>query len=298
MLPSACGSPQAPPAIADPGPDFTAALLNDMHVNAENGSADGFAAALRSVTDRPDPPQLAITGGDLAMDILAKTEEEADAQYDLFEAQLEGFGLPVHHAMGNHDLLGVEEASGLDPTHPKYGKQYFRDRFGNGSTYQSFDWEGWHFVILDSLGIRERGYIGHVDAEQIEWLDDDLATAAKPTVVVTHVPLLSNFIEMMRGTAEGIPQGVSVTNVHEVVPVLEKHPVKLVLTGHLHINESFRYRGIEYATVGAVSGNWWRGARDGFEEGWALLEFRGEEVSWRYVDYGWEVEQQLETAVS
>ena len=26
-------------------------------------------------------------------------------------------------------------------------------------------------------------------------------------------------------------------------------------------------------------------------EGYAVLEFRGDEVSWRYVDYGWEVEE-------
>jgi hypothetical protein len=64
--------------------------------------------------------------------------------------------------------------------------------------------------------------------------------------------------------------------------------VKLVLAGHLHVNETFVYKGIEYSTVGAVSGNWWKGARDGFEEGYGRLEFRGDQVSWEYVDYGWD----------
>jgi hypothetical protein len=49
---------------------------------------------------------------------------------------------------------------------------------------------------------------------------------------------------------------------------------------------------------GAVSGNRWRGARDGFEEGWALLELRGDEVSWRYMDCGWEVEEEAAAAAS
>ncbi|MEE2776343.1 MAG: metallophosphoesterase [Acidobacteriota bacterium] len=297
LAPLGC-APRPAPTPVDPGTDFVAALLTDMHVDANNDSAPGFAQALRKMMDRPQQPEMLITGGDLAMDILATSEEEADAQYALFEDQLSAIDIPVHHTMGNHDMLGVFPDSGVDPADPKYGKQYFRDRFGNGSTYQSFDWEGWHFVILDSLGIRDRAYIGHIDAEQLAWLDDDLAASGKPTVVTTHVPLVSNYIEMQRGTEEGIPGGISVTNVHEVVPILEKHPVKLVLTGHLHINESFRYNGIEYATVGAVSGNWWKGARNGFEEGFALLEFRGQDVSWRYVDYGWEVEEETLTEAS
>ena len=43
-----------------------------------------------------------------------------------------------------------------------------------------------------------------------------------------------------------------------------------------------------FANVGAVSGNWWNGLRDGFEEGYVMLEFRGDQVDWRYVDYGWQ----------
>jgi hypothetical protein len=93
---------------------------------------------------------------------------------------------------------------------------------------------------------------------------------------------------MRLGTEEPIPPGLSIVNAHEVAPILERSNVKLVLAGHLHINETFLYKGIEYSTVGAVSGNWWKGARDGFEEGYARLEFRGEQVSWEYIDYGWE----------
>ena len=190
--------------------------------------------------------------------------------------------------MGNHDMLGVYEGSGVATEDPLYGKSYFTNRFNLERPYYSFDHEGWHFVVLDTLGIEGTSYKGWVDAEQIGWLEDDLAASGKPTVVVGHIPLFSNYIEMLRGTTEPIPAGVAVVNSHEVLPVLQKHPVKLVLAGHLHINEVFRYKGIEFANVGAVSGNWWNGVRDGFEEGYGLLEFRGDDVSWRYVDYGWE----------
>ena len=43
-----------------------------------------------------------------------------------------------------------------------------------------FDHEGWYFVVLDSLAIEGNGYKGWIDAEQIAWLDDDLAASGKP----------------------------------------------------------------------------------------------------------------------
>jgi 3',5'-cyclic AMP phosphodiesterase CpdA len=179
-----------------------------------------------------------------------------------------------------------------------YGKKYFVDRVGQEHAYHSFDHEGWHFVILDSLGIEGREYIGWVDEEQQRWLADDLVASAKPTVVFTHVPLWSNYIEINRGIADPIPRGVCIVNAHEVAPILQKSRVKLVLAGHLHVNETFVYKGIEYSTVGAVSGNWWKGARDGFEEGYARLEFRGDQVSWEYVEYGWDAAAEPATATA
>jgi 3',5'-cyclic AMP phosphodiesterase CpdA len=271
-------------------PDFTAAFLSDPHVYDEKGAERGFASAVAHAMSQRRPPELVMTGGDLAFDILETDRARADAQYALFEQGLSSVKVPVHHTLGNHDCLGVYEASGMAPGDPLYGKRYFQKRFGLERPYHSFDHEGWHFVILDTIGIVERGYRGHVDDEQLAWLADDLASANRPTVVVGHIPLFSNFFEWHRGTAERIPDGVSVVNSHQVAEILLRHPVKLVLAGHLHVVESFAYRGIEFANVGAISGNWWNGLRDGFEEGYARLEFRGDQVAWQYVDYGWEAE--------
>ena len=281
-----------------PKPDFAVAFLTDPHVDGELGSADGFARAVANAFDRPQAPDVLVTGGDLVMDILATGVEKADAQYALFDQPIAGLKVPIHHTMGNHDMLGVYKDSGLEPSHPKYGKKYFVERFGQDHTYHSFDHEGWHFVILDSLGIRDREYVGWVDEEQQKWLKDDLASSGKPTVVFMHVPLWSNLIEMQRGTEKAIPAGLSIVNAHQVAPILQQSKVKLVLAGHLHINETFTYKGVEYSNVGAVSGNWWKGAREGFEEGYARLEFRGDDVSWEYVDYGWEAQAAPATATA
>lgn len=277
------------PSVAGPSPpDFSVAFLTDPHVHAEQGAADGFASALGHAFSQARQPELLITGGDLAFDILATGRAEADAQYELFEGPLGSVKVPIHHTIGNHDVLGVYQQSGLSESDDGYGKAYYLERFGLERPYHSFDHEGWHFVILDTIGIVDRGYRGWVDDEQIAWLEDDLAAADRPTVVIGHIPLLSNYTEWNRGTAAGIPAGATVVNANQVLEVLLRHPVKLVLGGHLHVIESYRFKGIELANIGAVSGNWWRGLRDGFEEGYAMLDFRGDHVSWRYVDYGWE----------
>jgi 3',5'-cyclic AMP phosphodiesterase CpdA len=236
------------------------------------------------------PPEAIITGGDLVFDVLEADRASADAQFDLFDQGVASLKVPIHHTIGNHDCYGVYENSGVAEDDPLFGKAYFRQRFGLERTYYSFDHEGWHFVVLDTIGLVGRKYRGWVDAEQLAWLADDLATAAKPTVVIGHVPLFSNYMEWTRGTSEGIPEGISVVNAHEVAAILVRHPVKLVLAGHLHIVETFSYKSIEFANLGAISGNWWDGPRDGFKEGYALLDFRGDEVSWRYIDYGWEAQ--------
>ncbi len=290
-----CASPGSRSPLvrpATPPPDFTFAFLSDPHVFPGKGAPEATSKAFAHAMAQAETPEAVITGGDLVFDVLETGRSEADAQFDLLDQALAPVTVPIHHTLGNHDCLGVYEASGMDPSDPLYGKAYFRQRLGLESTYYSFDHEGWHFVVLDTIGIEGRSYKGWVDAEQLAWLEDDLATAAKPTVVVGHVPLFSNYVEWKRGTSEGIPKGVSVVNAHEVAAVLERHPVKLVLAGHLHVIETFHYKGIEFANLGAVSGNWWGGLRDGFEEGYARLEFRGGEVAWHYVDYGWEARKE------
>lgn len=297
VLPAGCRPRASSDAVTSSPPDFSVAFLSDPHVYAGKGAADGFSRAVRHALEQRPAPQLIVTGGDLAFDILRSDVESADAQYTLFDAGLEGVQVPVHHTLGNHDLLGVYPESPLGSEHPRWGKTYFLERYGLERPYASFDWEGWHFVILDTLDIVEvedesgtaRGeYRGWVDAEQLAWLADDLAASARPTVVIGHIPLFTNYVEWQRGTAEGIPGRAAVVNAHEVAQILVEHPVRLVLAGHLHVVETFRFKGIEFANLGAVSGNWWDGLRDGFQEGYSLLEFRGDRVAWRYVDYGWE----------
>ncbi len=272
-----------------PRPDFTIAFMTDMHVDERNKAPEGWRLSLHSAMTQPVKPDLVITGGDLAYDCLHKTLEQSVPQFDLFDAALnEIVDIPVHHTIGNHDCIGVYKESGMSPDEELFGKAYFLQRFNREKTYMSFEHKGWTFALLDTLNTENRDYKGEVDAEQIAWLDGELGRTNGPAVVVGHVPLFSNYHEQDKGNSLPDHPKETVHNANEVIKVYEGKKVRLHLAGHLHENESWLWRGTEYANVGAVCGNWWHGPRDGFQEGYAMLEFYGDQVRWSYIDYGWE----------
>jgi 3',5'-cyclic AMP phosphodiesterase CpdA len=217
--------------------------------------------------------------------------EDAVAQYDLYKEIIGSFQIPVYNALGNHEVFGLMEESGVAPEHPKYGKTLFKEMLGVDSTYYSFDHGGWHFIVLDAMTFTEdRDYIGEIDAEQMEWLEHDLdgLDPGTPIVVVTHFPFVSVAMQLRDGGAAPLPEGVVIINSHEVFELFEGYKLKLVLQGHLHIVEDINFGGVHFLTGGAVSGRWWQGPNHSFEEGFVLVDVSGDDFSWRYESYGWQ----------
>ena len=254
----------------------------------ERNATEGFLQAIKAVNDLK--PDFVLTGGDNIMDALAQTYERSDSLYDLYDEVLKAFNMPVYHTMGNHEVFGLYEKSGISPDHAEYGKKLYENRLTK--PYYSFDYGNWHFIVLDGIGFTEdRKYYGHMDAEQIEWLKKDLENAGNKAVAIsTHIPLLSVGAQIMKGPNEGFAKGSIISNADEVIPILEKYNVKMVLQGHLHFLEDIQYNGIHYITGGALSSNWWKGQRYGMEEGFLKIEVKGEEFKWEYIDFAWEVE--------
>lgn len=260
--------------------------FTDPHIQPELKAAEGCHKAFRRITALK--PDFAVSGGDLVFDVLAVDRPRADTVFRMYKESVKHLEVPLHNTIGNHDVFGLYTKSGIAPTDEKYGKKMFEDLIGK--PYYSFDHKGWHFIVLDSIGMTpERQYIGHIDEKQLAWLKNDLRTAGTsvPIVVVTHIPLLSTFPQMVNAPGASTA-GVLVTNVRDVLAALAPYKVKAVLQGHTHICEVVRFKDTQFITSGAVSGNWWRGKRFGFDEGFAVLTIKGEEISWRYETYGWE----------
>jgi len=129
--------------------------------------------------------------------------------------------VPVYAAVGNHDIR-------TDDGRP------FEDVFwlpGNERWY-SFDLGDVHFVVLDTT---------RIGPEQAAWLDLDLARSGRRfTVVLAHHP---PFTSARRGPSRSFQT--------QFVPILERHAVDLVLTGHEHHYERTKpINGIVYVVSG------------------------------------------------
>ncbi len=229
---------------------FTFLHVSDPHTNAAN--LPRLERVRQIVAERK--PAFVLMTGDLVADSLRVGEAEARGQFELYKKTIEAFPVPVRSVLGNHDIFGIErDASKVSVDHPLYGKRMFRHYLG--PNYYSFDHGRVHFVVLDTVDVDDTKYYGHVDAEQLAWLQRDLAAApAGSTVVaVTHIPLVTGAIAAW-GYREGMAAGDTlvevqgkkvfrhvVNNTADVLARFSGVRLSLVLAGHTHGRERLEF---------------------------------------------------------
>lgn len=276
--------------LANCSNQFSFVFMPDIHIQPERQAPQGFRQAIDRVNTLQ--PDFVITGGDLISDALGQTYGRADSLYRLYADLRQIFAMPVYDTIGNHEVFGLYEKSGVDSTHQSFGKAMFANRLGDGRTFRSFDYKNWHFILLDAVGLKpaEHRYFGHVDSVQIEWLKDDLAQldSHTPVCVVTHIPFTTVYGQMKNGALYQNNSWEVISNSKQVLDVFSDVNLKLVLQGHLHVVEDIAWKGTHFITGGAVSAAWWQGARDGFEEGFVVVDVEGDQFDWRYETYGWD----------
>jgi hypothetical protein len=289
------GQPQLPRRI------LRFAHPTDIHVQPELHGDQGMAAAFRHMMALKDPPQMLLVGGDMPMDIAATPHARSSMLWSLYKKILADnvpSSMPIHHAIGNHDIWGRDKkASQSNGNEPFYGKKWFLDEFAYPRTYYSFDMAGWHFIVLDSFDLDPTGkeYTSRIVGEQLNWLKKDLAntTPTTPIVVMTHVPIVGvvNFFDRSAELDADII--VQRTRMHvdyrDLDALFQKHRnVKLCLSGHIHLLDRSEYNGVTYICDGAVCGDKWKGPRLQTPEGYGLIDlFDDGSFSHRYVSYGW-----------
>lgn len=269
--------------------NFTFAFMTDIHVQPEKNAEKGFLQAIQSVNKLN--PDFVITGGDLIMDALEQKQSRADSLYQIYINCAKNFKMPVYNTMGNHEVFGLYTNSGITPDHPLYGKKMFEKYIGK--TYYSYNYKGWHFMILDGIGFTpERDYYGNIDSVQMEWIRADLATidSTTPICISIHIPFITVLTQIEDGPFVQTWRGNVIGNSMQILALFKHHNLKLVLQGHMHFLESIEVNGTTtFITGGSVCSRWWEGKNNGLEEGYLLIDVKGDDFDWRYVDYGWEV---------
>ena len=193
---------------------FSFLQISDSHVGfAKHANPDARATyreAVAKVIAMPVKPDFIIHTGDISQ--LSRDQEFDDADQIVKEA-----GLTVFHVPGEHDMLDDENGKA-------YLARYGQGSFGAG--WYSFDHKGVHFVALVNVVNLKAGGMGNLGADQLEWLQKDLAgrSSSTPIVVLAHIPLWTVYADWGWGTDDAT----------QALGHLKRFGSVTVLNGHIH----------------------------------------------------------------
>jgi 3',5'-cyclic-AMP phosphodiesterase len=193
-------------------PSFLLVQLSDPHIGAEwfdDQSVPRFAAAVEAIRGIRPQSDAVLVSGDLA-------DHASDEEYEQVRELLAPLGTPLYVVPGNHDdrraLNRHFGVPGADGEHVRY----------------SADLGPLRLVVLDTTRPGEDP--GELGADQVAWLDSELAGAPEqPTLVAMHHPPLVTGVpvwdELLLPDADRRALG----------EVLERHPqVRRIVAGHAH----------------------------------------------------------------
>jgi 3',5'-cyclic AMP phosphodiesterase CpdA len=176
-------------------------------------------------------------------------------------APLRKAGIPILAAPGNHDEYHlVDQSQFASLFSPPGGPELSPDAF-----WYAVDRNGWRFIVLDTgtdmFGDRDPMPAG---GAQLTWLDAQLADAdrlGRRAIVMLHIPPFSS------GKEE---RGAPWVKKRVVEGILDRHPVALVLSGHIHAYErivrpGFEGRPVNFVVSGGAGGRFFQQAKERVE---------------------------------
>jgi UDP-2,3-diacylglucosamine pyrophosphatase LpxH len=227
--------------------DFSFVFLPDIHLRPDSTTEANFDLLIKQINNlRPD---FIVTGGDMIYTAKNVDEKKAKVMFDFMESKFHEFNMPVYYTIGNHEIVGVLAESGMEISHPLWGKGMYDKLYGK--RYYSFTHSGWKFFLLDGIKIleKERNYTQGVDSLQIEWLKNELLLTDKstPLIISIHTPLINP--HAINNSQSQLLSGNSET----VLNLFKDHNLKIVLEGHTHLYMNLLFEGIHYISGGSTS---------------------------------------------
>jgi predicted phosphodiesterase len=203
-------------------------MIADLHCDLMPDGEQRLDDFLKSMSRRK--PDALMQLGDFAYPS-EKNRAVSEAFSDAHETAL--------HAIGNHDL---------DSGHTK---QDCINRWRMKGRYYAQDVAGLRVVVLDGNDrgspTHQGGYPSFVGKEQLEWLEQELATKPGPFVIGSHQPLAGAW---------------AVDNAEEIQALLARFADKVLLcvNGHSHIDQLLRAGRVLHLHVNSASYFWVGGA--------------------------------------
>jgi len=194
--------------------NFTFLQISDSHVGfdkeAEVTAIDTLNEAVDRIKALAVKPSFLIHTGDITH--LSKAD-----QFDDADQIIGSTGIMTHYVPGEHDVVDAGQGKA-------YMDRYGKDSWGQG--WYSFDQNGVHFVALVNVVNLKAGGLGNLGAEQLDWLQKDLAgrPSSQPIVVFAHIPLWTIYPQWGWGTEDSA----------QALTLLKRFGSVTVLNGHIH----------------------------------------------------------------
>jgi 3',5'-cyclic-AMP phosphodiesterase len=194
--------------------DFSFVQISDTHIGFKGAANPDVMAtlhlAIAKINALQPAPAFLLHTGDLTH------SQKAGAFDTLAEALKEVKTSQVFYVPGEHDVFAD-------------GGKEFLNRYGQGTTgngWQSFDYQGVHFIgLVNVLNFKAAG-LGSLGQDQLDWLKNDVARLSSSTslVLFTHIPLWAVYPTWGWVTEDG----------EQALAMLKRFGSVTVLNGHIH----------------------------------------------------------------
>jgi 3',5'-cyclic AMP phosphodiesterase CpdA len=213
-------------------------ILSDIHLSPTHGFFWENWCVAREFADTAKADAI-IVNGDVAIN-----GPDSDAEIAFAAAALGTLRTPVMVLPGNHDV--GDEPPGQDPDQiisenrlRRWDSSFAGDRW-------ALDLGGWRLIGVNAQLFGSR--LAREDAQD-RWLDEQLSTAGRPTVLFLHKPLfLETPADDLVSPACMVPSARA-----RLLDKLNRSDVRLIVSGHLHQHRDRKFGDQRHLWVPAVA---------------------------------------------
>lgn len=217
----------------------------------------------------PDVPVHAISAGDNVFDRLDF--------FDKYKQVVSKTNVPFYQVIGNHDMDYNNRSNELSANS-------FTAAFG--PTHFSFNVGKVHYIVLKDVfyyGFSYR-YIGYVDENQLQWLEQDLKSIRPGSTVIVSLHIPTIYGESEKAGSYTTEMSNSVLNRQALYKILSSYNTH-ILAGHSHTQWFTQATpNIAEHVHAAASGAWWQGdvCTDGSPKGYTVYEVNDDNLTWYF----------------
>ncbi|MBF2065270.1 MAG: metallophosphoesterase [Calothrix sp. C42_A2020_038] len=180
------------------------------------------------------------------------TQHSEPENHIWLQQRLAKLPFPTYVIPGNHDVP-VIEANSQSIAFKDFPQYYRKFGYAQGDElyYTCSILPGVRLIALNSNTFDQQGQlIGRLDQEQLSWLEQVLIEAADELVlVIIHHNVIEHLPNQSR---HPMANRYMLENASELVEVLRRYHVKLVFTGHLHVQDIAYSKGVYDITTGSL----------------------------------------------